>query len=286
MYLLIMISVLLASSNSILLKKAQLSGKKELFQFNLLSSLIWCIILLAANINRFYLNPSIVVWGIAYGVAQSLFILFKAAAMSAGAVSVTTLIVNSSLFVSILVSLVIWKEKITVVDILGLLLLGTAIFLCTYKKNKDSYTANWKYYATFVLIFSASVGIIFKGFGKSGNIEHCDDMMLVSALTMMVLYMIACNVLGGLSVKQPLGTSGWKFVALAVGSGILSCLYNRLNIFLSGSLDAVIFFPAFNGGVLLLSALLGVLFCKESLSKRQMLGIAVGILAIVLIGIL
>ena len=290
MYILIVFSVLIASINSVLLKKTRLNEKTELFKFNLCTALIWCIVLFITNKGQLYLNASIWMWGMVYGLAQSFFIFFKAAAMNTGAVSVTTLIGNSSLFVSIFASLIIWKEKVTVMDLLGLLLLGVAIFLCTYKKSETSYTASWKYYAVLFLVFAASVGIIFKGFGKSGNLEHCGDMMLVAALTMVVFYTVACGLMGGWNFKQTFGAQSREkqkeFIGFAVGSGILSCLYNRLNIFLSGSMDAVIFFPAFNGGVVLVSALLGVLFCKERLSKKQVAGIGIGILAIVVIGIL
>ena len=66
------------------------------------------------------------------------------------------------------------------------------------------------------------------------------------------------------------------FCIFAVLSGCLSCLYNRLNIYLSGALDAVIFFPAFNGGVIIASTLLGVICLKEKLSRWQTAGIFLG----------
>lgn len=118
MYILIVFSVLIASINSVLLKKTRLNEKTELFKFNLCTALIWCIVLFITNKGQLYLNASIWMWGMVYGLAQSFFIFFKAAAMNTGAVSVTTLIGNSSLFVSIFASLIIWKEKVTVMDLL------------------------------------------------------------------------------------------------------------------------------------------------------------------------
>ena len=48
---------------------------------------------------------------------------------------------------------------------------------------------------------------------------------------------------------------------------------------------AVVFFPAFNGGVTLLSACLGVVLLREKLSKRQIFGILVGVCGICIVGI-
>ena len=85
---------------------------------------------------------------------------------------------------------------------------------------------------------------------------------------------------------QNIAAHSRSFIAFAVLSGILSCLYNRLNVFLTGNMDALIFFPSFNGGVVLLSAVLSALICGERLKTTQLIGLAVGISAICLIGIL
>lgn len=65
----------------------------------------------------------------------------------------------------------------------------------------------------------------------------------------------------------------------------MSCGYNRLNITLSGTLDAILFFPAFNGGVIFLSAILSVFCLREKMSLCRTLGIFIGIVSICIIGI-
>jgi drug/metabolite transporter (DMT)-like permease len=77
-----------------------------------------------------------------------------------------------------------------------------------------------------------------------------------------------------------------QFVLLALVSGLLSCVYNRLNIYLAGNIDAVIFFPSFNGGVIILSALLSVLLLREKLNIKQIFGLLSGAAGICIIGIL
>lgn len=288
MYYMLLFSIAAASFNSVLLNKAKVSKKDDVFPFNLIVSLIWCVILFAANKGQVTISPQIVFWGVLYGLTQTCFILFKTAAMSTGSVAITTLIGNSSLLISIFVSLIIWKEQVTIADIIGLALLAAAIFMCTYTKDATKSTKHnnlWKYFAILFLIFAAGVGIVFKAFGKSGNLAYCGDMMFISSIVMIISNLVICLVTGGLKPNNMIAHNK-SFVVLAVASGILSCLYNRLNIFLTGNMDALIFFPSFNGGVVFISAVLGALICKEKLQLTQVIGLIVGIFAICLIGIL
>ena len=272
--------------NSVVLSKAKANGKSEIFKFNLIISVVWLIILFTLNKGHVYLDGQVLFWGIAYGITQTLFILFKTAAMSTGPVSITTLIGNSSLIVSITVSLIVWNENINTSDIIGLALLVFAIFMCTYRKDNANYSPKWKYYTALFLICASGVGIVFKGFGKSAGSEHCGDMMLVASVVMVVCYFVICMFTGGVNIKSIDYGNVKKFLVFALISGILSCIYNRLNVFLSGNLDAIIFFPSFNGGTVLVSTLLSVLLCREKLVIKQAVGLLLGIAAICLIGIL
>ncbi len=285
---LLTLSVFIASLNSICLNRAKITAKSEIFKFNLICSAIWFIILFSVNGFKIRFTEDVIIFGIIYGITQSSFILFKTLAMSTGPVSITTLIGNSSLLISLIVSLVVWGEKIGVFDIIGLLILGAGIFLTNYKKGEKSKSNKlWKYFAIFFFMLAAGVGITFKAFGKYADLSYAGDMLAVSSLVMILFYSVAFCITGfkkggeELSKKQVL-----KFMSFAVVGGILSCIYNRLNVFLSGNLDAIIFFPVFNGGVIIVSTLLGLIICKEKLTKLQILGISLGVFAICIIGIL
>lgn len=282
MYGLLIVSILSASLYSILLHNYPADEKGNIYKLNLFASLVWILLLFFANGCTVHFNATTVLWGIAYGMTQALFVLFKAKAMHTGSVSVTTLIGNSSLLVSILFSYIVWHEKITLWDICGLGLLLCGIVLSTYKKSTTDSNKKWKYYAVAFFLLAAGVGILFKAYGKSSSGDDTGDMMLISAAVMAVFYL--CTVAVGKDHTLPF--SGKKFFLYALGAGVLSCLYNRLNITLSAALDAVVFFPAFNGGVVVASGLLSCLIYKERFSKRQIAGFILGVLAICMIGVL
>ena len=286
MLALLAVSVFAASFNSILLHRAKLGRGKSVFLFHLLCSAVWCVCLLLVNGGRLHLERDVLFWGVIYGIVQALFIFFKAKAMSEGPVCITTLIGNCSLLVSVFVCLLIWHEPISLADGIGLALLTVGILLSTYKRSGGQFSKRWLIYAVLFLALGAGVGIVFKAFAKAGS-TRAGDMMLVAALVMLVLYVLLYLLGGPQRTDAPKDhQSARAFLLTALFSGLLSCAYNRLNIYLSGKMIATVFFPGFNGGVVVLSTLFGIWILRERAYPRQYAGILLGLAGICIIGIL
>ncbi len=286
LWLFLVISILAASSNSVLLHR--LPGDTNLHKFNMIGFVVWIGVLLAANGFALSLTPMTVFWGILYGTVQVLFMFYKAQAMKNGPVSITTLIGNCSLILSTTVGVVVWKESVSIMQLLGILLLLAAFILCTYKKpDKTGQTSKkWLVYCLLFFSFAAGVGIIFKAFSKVSAGTGAGDMMIVAAATMLVFSGIKIWISRLTPKDQQKPPKETKSIwGLAVICGLLSCGYNRLNISLAGLFDSVIFYPCFNGGVILLSTVLSVIFLRERLTIRQVIGLALGIGAVVTVGI-
>ena len=288
MLILLLFSIFAASLNSAVLHNADLAEKGAIYKFNLFGALVWCVCLFIANGGVLHFDTTALLWGCVYGVTQALFILFKTAAMNSGPVSITTLIGNCSLVVSVVVCFILWEEPISLADMIGLALLMLGLTLATYKKSNGTFTKKWAVLSSVFLVLGAGVGITFKGFSKNGGMAHTSDMMIVAAFVMLISYTVIFLFAGGFALKPTSHAKKEKrlFIILALASGLLSCLYNRLNIYLSGALDGVIFFPSFNGGVVVLSTVVSMIIFKEKLSVRQLLGLLLGISGICIIGIL
>ena len=286
MYLLLIASILFASCNSILLHRLRLPSAAAVYRLNLVSALVWLTCLLTLNGFRITPSRTSLLFGLVYGVTQALFILFKSLAMNRGPISVTALFGNGSLFLSVAVCYFAFGEPITLGDAIGLLLLFAAILLSTYKRTAGGDEAprrGWLLFSLLFLALGAGVGISFKAFaGADGG--SAGDMMCIAA-AVMVLFFLPLYLAARGKAGRSMGEDMRRFIPLAVASGLLSCLYNRLNISLSGALAATIFFPFFNGGVILLTALCGVALTREKLTLRKATGLLLGILAIAVIGV-
>ena len=285
MLLLLILSIVAASLNSITMHKADLSKKGAIYKFNLLCAVLWCVCLFIASGGRVHLDKTVLLWGCVYGVTQALFVLCKTTAMNSGPVSVTTLIGNCSLVVSVTLCLLLWREPITLGDVLGLLLLMAGIVLTTYTKcRSEHFTKRWAISAFFFLVFGAGVGIIFKAFSKSAGAQSAADMMFVAAFVMLLFYAAILILRGDFKISEAPKPQRRTFVITACICGFLGCLYNRLNIFLSGNLSSIVFFPCFNGGVVVLSAVLSAILLREHPGLRRRIGLILGIAGICVIG--
>lgn len=292
MLYLLLISIIFASLNSVALHKADLSNGNTVYKINMIVSAVWFFVLFAVNGFKISISSPALIWGIVYGVTQTLFILFKTLAMNSGPVSVTTLIGNMSLVVSVFFCFFVWQEAIASSDIIGLAILMLGTVLTTYKNKKDGkkISRKWIVYSIFFLIFAASVGISFKAFGKTGHADVAGDMMIIASFVMFFLYFTICLLtskksrhLSETCLENKLNKT---LIIYSLLSGVLSCGYNRLNIYLTSTMSAVVFFPSFNGGVVLLSTALSIIILREKITLKSFVGIMLGLAGICIIGIL
>lgn len=217
-----------------------------------------------------------VVFGVAYGIIQALFLYFKMRAMGTGPVSITTVIGNCSMLLSTLFGVIYFKESVGLFGVLGVLGILFSVLLCLDAKADMKPLPKWKFFCVGFFLFAAATGIVFKLFSKTGG--NGNNMMLISAFTMVTL-MVVLSLCSKAPIKMPKRTA---LYALLLGA--MSLGYCRLNLYLSGVLPSVVFFPTFNGAVVLLATVLGIFIFREKLSKKQFFGVLLGLLAILLLG--
>ncbi|MBQ8202962.1 MAG: EamA family transporter [Clostridia bacterium] len=273
-YLLLLASILFATGNNICYHQLANEGKYSRFLFTALSSVVW-IIVLAPLSNLSNILPIEIIFGIIYGVVQALFLFFKMRAMSTGPISITSVVCNCSMLITTLFGIFVYDEKSSVLQIIGLVAILASVILCADPKSDMKMTFKWAIYCLFYFLFCAAVGIVFKVFGKTEG--NGSNMIIVSAVTMVVLLLIL-----SLATKEKFSLSK-KQAFYAVLAGILSCCYNRFNLILTANLPSVVFFPIFNGTLVLFCTVVGAVIYKEKFSKMQLAGVIIGIVAIVLL---
>ncbi|MBQ4269860.1 MAG: EamA family transporter [Clostridia bacterium] len=77
----------------------------------------------------------------------------------------------------------------------------------------------------------------------------------------------------------------WLYAALATAFGVGIVVMGRLNLYLTGVMDGVIFFPLYNGSSIALTAAGSFLLLKEKPTVWKLVGIAIGICSFVLIAL-
>lgn len=284
-YLFLFLSIFSAAANNLLLHKFAnrgLDSMGDILLFNSLCSAAWIFLLGTAAIvhGGFDLTPESILWGILYGLVIAIFLLSKMQAMATGPVSLTSFIGCSSLLISTAFGVFVLHEEASIIQAVGVILLCGSLFLIISPKS-DGARPSWKYWCLVFFLGSAATGIIFKLQQRSEASEFVDEMLIVSAITSCVILAAAAVMITKHREHRlphvPSGALGY-----IVGCGAVSCIYNRLNITLTGILPSVVFFPLFNGSVILISTFAGVFLFREHLNKKQVAGMLTGAAALML----
>lgn len=274
-YIVLAVSIIFAVINNALYHLIGKGEKHDQYLFTAVSSAVWIVILFPMSGGiRFGIEE--IFFGVLYGAVQGAFMFFKMKAMSSGPLSITSVVSICSMMITTILGIVIFDEHVSVLQIIGVCIIVIAVILCVDPKSDMKMTRKWKFYCALFFTFAAGVGIIFKFFSRTDG--SGSRMMVVAAFTMMTMWIIASL----LSKKDGVSINKRQTV-IALLCGVVTCGYNRFNVYLCLHFPSIVFFPTFNGSIVLLSTLIGFIAFKERLSKKQILGCALGLGSIVLI---
>ena len=264
------------------------AGLAPTFLFNGLSCLVAApVIMLFGGFDK--VSTFTVLLGIAFGIVTSVAAIAALKAISIGPVSYTTLITSLSTVISALSGALFFNETIAGVQIIGMILMLVTFYLATDKGNGGRRASlEWFIYSLIAFICTGGVGVMQKVHQASAYKDEIVPflviMFLVSAVFSMLLYLVFYKKEGKNEAwaKSDKKTLVLLFATMVI-SGICGALNNQFNLYLCGVIPAAIFFPIVNGGHLILTTLSALVLFKEKLTVRQWIGIAVGIVSVVLL---
>ena len=288
-YVLMTVSVILASLNSIILRKFKnrtFTTPGDSFFFNGGISLVWTVIMLiwffAAGDRS--ISTEAAVFGGIYGAILCMFLYFKNQSIASGPVSLTSLIGNCAFIIATWFGVIYAKETVSVFQLAGMAMILLSLFLCINpKKSGERLSTRWLLYCMAFFFAGGFIGIFYKIFGKSPASSQVNGMMLSASVVSCVLFFVM-----GLIVNKASGNKmpciKKESLAYIVLSGITGCVYIRMNVSLSAIIPSAVFFPVANGGIVILTTFAGAFIFRERLNKIQLSGVAIGLIAITVIG--
>ena len=207
------------------------------------------------------------------------YLLMTASTQRSG-VTVTSLSSKLSVVLPTLAGVVLFSEKLNFVATMGIVLALVALVLVVGGKNATNKDIKINWLLPVLIFFGTGTGDILMKLTEQQNTS--DDMGFMIAF----IYFIAM-LFGFLVVAFDLirGKSKWQWKS-AIGGitlGVINffstfCVYNAMRCF-----DNVVLFPVYNIGVVCLTALTGWLLFKEKLTWKNYLGLAIAIIAVILI---
>lgn len=220
-------------------------------------------------------------FSIIFALFTVLFQLSYTKALSIGNVSLTVMIVNLSMLFPVAISAVIYRESLSFIRLIGILLTVASFVLCIELKSKTSISWKWFLLSTFAMLSNAGISITQKVFGSSSFAIEKESFVACSYLLAFLIAILVCGV--GILKKEPTTVSKKiPCYLFATSIGIILAIFQWLNTYAIATIDGTFLFPMYSGGSILLSSLSGIFLFKDKLSLRQKCSILIGIFAIIL----
>ncbi len=287
MYLVLLGATLAATGKTVFMKKmgTSSSNASNLIGQNTISFAVAALISLVIlkfdfakiiNISSYSLTMSLL-----FAFCVIFTYLTQIKAMSLGNSSATMLIYSCGFLIPIVFGAIAYKEEITLLQYIGVGLILPALFLIINPKG-SGFSLKWVIFSFLSMNGSGITAVLQKIHQKS---EYRDEFLSLINLEFTFACVILLLIIMLTFKKVEKSKPKPKEVATSATNGIFIGVLNILNLRLAGKLPAVIVFPIYNIGSLVLSGIILSVLYKEKLTKKKLLGLILGILGILLIGI-
>lgn len=280
-YILTFLSVVLGTGKNIISKLGSnyFSNIADCMKLNMVTSLLACAVFGLAAGGRFAGEKDTIffILSFLYGLCTLFSQVFYIAAVKGGAVSICSLIYSCGFIIPTVFAAIFFKESVTPLKIIGISLLTVCTVTVSYKKEKTK-EYKWLIPACLAMLSSGGVGVLQKIVRNSYPQWNIDEYLFFAFAFM---FFLSCF---GMAANK--GKSNGYSVKYAVCTMLLSvCVAgaNKLNLYLSGVLSGVVFFPCVNGGCLIASSLMSGLIFKERFDIKKIIAISGSIIAIILV---
>ena len=225
-------------------------------------------------------SPAVWVYGVFGGIFAVAYQLLYTKALSIGNVSLTAMISNFSMVLNVLMSYIFFDEPISAMRLFGISLTVTSFVICNGGGEKSGVDRKWLILAVLAMFSTSAGSIVQKMLGESPyrneNQAFISCLYLVSALIGGLIYPV-------LRKSEKLNLKiGFGMIKYAVAVGVSLALYQWVYTYGLANIEGTFLFPSLSGGTIILTTLSGVLIFKDKFTHRQIVGVIIGIISLVL----
>lgn len=261
------------------------SGPARFQLFNALSSFAAVLFLLAMGLPK-SISTFTVVLGILFGLVVAGQNLASLQALELGPLSYTMVICSLSTLIPTLSGALIWGETVSPVQYVGIGALVVCFILSSAEEGESKKgSLKWLVWCLVAFLCAGAIGVIQKWHQNTPWKDQQEAFLLV-ALSVSALFStgaLAICVLRKKAEPEARGYLALLPLLIMTVFGFCVALNNKLNLYLAGVMDSAVLYPVMNGGTLMGTTLCACLIFRERLTKRQWIGLAVGIVAVILL---
>lgn len=275
-YFLYLLNVLCSSGQSALGKRyACNDGKSE--HFNITKAFSGLLVFLVIGAFRgLTLHIPTVLFGIACGFILSAANHTGFKSLSTGPIALTSTIVSFSLIIPFVFGITVLQETISAYGVIGICLLCISVVMLNLRKGIE-FSSKWVIYVFMTFMLNGIFSVIQKCHQISFPNKYRIEFLITALFTVLITTFIFNR---QKSVKPNILISFDAFAA-----GILNGLSNYIVLYLSATENASVLFPVCSVAQIIAACFIGRFAFSERLKHIQIIGIALGIMSIVLLNI-
>jgi len=222
---------------------------------------------------------------IAFALVMALAQLFLVLAMSCGPMAYSVLLTYlGGILIPTTYSVLFLNQKVSVFQIVGLIVMLVSVFLGVGITNREKMSGKWLLLSAGSMVMMGLVGVCQQIHQSSVYRAEIVPFLFWAFLMMTVLFALFFTAAKKKKERHHYQLKS-KSTILVLLTGLATGVINLINLYLSGVMKGIIFFPIVNGGVVVLSGLSAILIFREKLDKKQLAGVVLGTIAICLLSI-
>lgn len=227
--------------------------------------------------GKLYFDPALIPWAAVLAISYGASTLFNFLAISCGSLTLTSLVLAYSMVLPTLFGIVFLDEPISPWLFLGITLLLISLLLINYKPDKIKITVRWAIYVGISFFCNACSTITQKMQQVEFDGAYKSEFMILG-LVMMGLFLC---ILVFIYERKHLAFCLKKGGMFGLTYGVFNGAVNMLVMILSALMPISVMFPSISAGNIIATTAVSYFIYKERLSRNQILGVILGICAII-----
>ena len=259
--------------------KNNLKNQTDIYKFGFFTYIASFVVLLFFKSDGCSLYT--VVLAVFFAALLALNQYFFIKALSTGPLGFTNFIQGISLLIPTFFGIIFWNEKISHTQIIFLVVLVLSLFWALNIKVEKN-NIKWWLFSILTMLTIGFIGVVQSLHQMSDAKSELMAFLKIAFLLTTVFYFVMWT------YYERKEKSGFSIKSVAVVQSSLSGAFmggvHIINLYLSGAMPKVVFFPVSNGGLILLNLILSVLLFREKINYKQWIGMIVGIVSLCFIG--
>ncbi len=263
------------------------NSKGAVASFKTLYLLLSCLVAAPFALSEGAMSPETLFFGIVFGIEFFLFVTLYGEALKLGPLSITSFLFAMCMIIPIIISAFVYDEKLGTIQVVAFVLMLISIYFINFAQShsKEGYfSKKWIIYCIIGFLVNGILQFTMKSYSIEVENASTSQFIFIAYIVCLLLSFIPFVSKNLRDDFKAMSINKW-FIALAIALGLTNFFGNFFFTMASSMFMAQVVFPINNGGTVMLSVVLGMLLFKEKLKVKAIIGIVIGVIAIVLLSI-